>query len=467
MRKRIRPPGRKGYVSKLHKKSRSFGWRRGVAAEGLNQACDPRVRAQPNCQVSLVNLAGKRWTLEESAFGELSKGYHLRTAESRTLRAHGRCVMVAVNADPHRHVFTETIPVSPSPNQNAFGSIVGASARMRKVYASIRKAARVDMPVLIVGETGTGKDLVAREIHQRSHRKEGPFVVANMGALPAELIASELFGHVKGAFTGALQTKIGRFQEAQGGTLFLDEITTMDERVQVALLRVLERGRFRRVGGKRDTTSDARVLAASNVDPRHAVHVGLFREDLLHRLEVLRISLPPLRSRKSDIRLLCHYFLGNVTKGFDIDVKGISRNALHALRSYPWPGNVRELKNVIAQAAVTAQSGQIEAEHLPPRVSTPTADQVQGRGQSERAVLDDSHMLVPSVPARGRVFPGGPAGVQGGVFIPVGTPLADAEKRYVLRVLEACANNKTRAAELLGISRRTLYNKLSQWGVQF
>jgi len=330
-------------------------------------------------------------------------------------------------------------------NQNAFGALVGTSARMRKVYSFVRKAARVDMPVLIVGETGTGKDLVAREVHERSRRKKGPFVVANMGALPAELIASELFGHVRGAFTGALQTKMGRFQEAQGGTLFLDEITTMDERVQVALLRVLEAGKYRRVGGRRDATADARILAASNVDPRRAVRQGLFREDLLHRLEVLRVFLPPLRARKSDIRLLSQYFLDMVSRDFEIEVTGISQSALRALRSYPWPGNVRELKNVIAQAAVMAQRGRIEAEHLPPRVSGAPDDQAQAQGERE-------HVELPRA--------------KDGMFIPVGTSLAEAEKTHVLRVLGACANNKTRAAELLGISRKTLYNKLAQWGIR-
>ena len=319
------------------------------------------------------------------------------------------------------------------------------------MFSFIRKAAKIDMAVLIVGETGTGKELVAREIHHRSERSEGPFVATNMGALPRELVGSELFGHVKGAFTGAVATKRGRFQEALGGTLFLDEISTMDERVQVALLRVLETGKFRRIGGKRDIATDIRVLAASNVDPRKVVRQGTFREDLLHRLQVLRVALPSLRQRKRDIAQLAYHFLDIFRREFDADVTGISREALSVLRAYRWPGNVRELKNVIGQAAVMAERGEITREHLPPRVSDRASRPAAAGPMS--AAADGPAFPIQAAPS-----------VADGVFVPLGVSLDDAERAHVLKTLAFCGNNKTRAAEMLGISRKALYDKLARWG---
>jgi DNA-binding NtrC family response regulator len=253
-------------------------------------------------------------------------------------------------------------------HKGRYGHLVGKSAGMRRVYSQIEKTARVNMPVLLIGDTGTGKELVAREIHFRSQRKEGPFVPVNMGAIPRELVASELFGHVKGAFTGALEQKLGRFAEAKGGTLFLDEISTMDEKVQIALLRVLETRRFRRLGGKQEEKTDVRLITATNVEPYQSVQSGRFRQDLLQRIEVLRITLPPLKKRKADIPLLVEHFLDLFKNEFDLDIQGISQEALKALKQYDWPGNVRELKNVLVQAAVTTETDFIELDHLPTRI---------------------------------------------------------------------------------------------------
>ena len=336
---------------------------------------------------------------------------------------------------------------------------------MKKVYSFIRKAARFNMPVLIVGETGTGKELVAREIHSRSQRRDGPFIPVNMGALPLELVASELFGHVKGAFTGAVERKDGRFREARGGMLFLDEITTLDESAQVGLLRVLETRKYRRVGGSRDLTTDVRVLTATNVNPRRAIRQKTFREDLLHRLQVLRVALPPLRQRKSDIKRLAEHFLAVFCREFESEVGGISRDALDLLRAYNWPGNVRELKNVIAQAAVVAEQGEIAPRHLPDRVGaarTPVSsaeayDQAlepSPGGSAEPYPLIEEDVRAPSL-----------AGSSDGIYVPLGSTLEQAERAVVLRTLHSCGYNKARAARILGLSRKALYDKLARWGV--
>lgn len=327
---------------------------------------------------------------------------------------------------------------------------------MREVYSFIKKAARVEMPFLIVGETGTGKELVAREIHRRGPSREGPFVAVNTGAVSRDLIASELFGHVKGAFTGAVDTKTGRFQEAAHGTLFLDEIGTMDERVQVALLRVLETRKFRRVGGKRDVTVDARIITATNLNLQTAVRRGQFREDLLHRLQGLQVALPPLRRRKADIPLLANRFLAAFEREFESDVTGISREAMRVLRQYRWPGNIRELKNVIAQAAVTAEQGELLPNHLPARVRGDAAAPNPSQPGSEPAI-----QTLPVAPTPAAT----PHPSTDGVFLPVGISLREVEKAYVLKTLSSCGNNKTRAAQILGITRKALYDKLARWGI--
>jgi len=333
---------------------------------------------------------------------------------------------------------------------------------MHAVYSLVRKAARTDVPVLIVGETGTGKDLLAREIHERSSRQHGPFVAVNMGAVSSELIASEIFGHVKGAFTGAAASKRGRFEEAHGGTLFLDEITTMDERAQVILLRVLETGQFRRVGGGHDYSPDVRLLAAMNIAPRTAVLRGLLREDLFHRLEVLRVSLPPLRRRKPDISPLATHFLRAFQGEYGSQVDGISKEAIALLQAFRWPGNVRELKNVIAQAAVMAESGLIREEHLPDRLREST-HAASGPGATSEGLAGPGAMAA----ARGHGERGGPAAFPpvDGVFLPVGISMDEARRAFVLKTLASCGNNKSRTAQTLGISRKALYQWLGRWGI--
>jgi len=306
-----------------------------------------------------------------------------------------------------------------------FEMLVGQSTAMQEVYRQIRQAASTDMPVLLMGETGTGKDLAAQAIHAQSRRAAGPYVPVNLGALPAELVASELFGHEKGAFTGAFQKRAGKFEMAMEGTVFLDEIASIDEKVQIGLLRLIEEKKLHRLGGKRSIKTDARLIAASNKDLEELTHRGRFRQDLYFRLDVFRIMIPPLRERIGDISLLVNEFLTRYNLAFQKNILGIAPQCITLLESYAWPGNVRELKNVIQRAVLVCTGEVLLPEHLPPRFN-------------------------PDRP----VYPT--------VTFKVGTPLDKVEKEMILRALTTTQNSRKQAAALLGISRRALYNKLKK-----
>ena len=309
-----------------------------------------------------------------------------------------------------------------------YQDLVGRSRPMQDVYRQIRQAAATDIPVLVTGETGTGKDLVAQAIHDGSARRDRPFVPVHLGALPPELIASDLFGHEKGAFTGALEARPGKFEQAQDGTVFLDEIGTIDQKVQVSLLRLLEQQKYQRLGGRKTYTSKARVIAATNEDLAAAVEEGRFREDLYFRLDVFLIDLPPLRERRGDVALLVDEFLKRYNTSFKKNVVGIAPECVSLLESYPWPGNVRELKNVVQRAVLVCTGEVLLPRHLPPRFQPDQANRPT-------------------------------------VTFEVGTPLAQIEKEMVKQCLAATRNNRKRAADLLGISRRALYNKLAKYGI--
>ena len=251
-----------------------------------------------------------------------------------------------------------------------FGDLIGKDPKMQVVYKLIEDVAPSDATVLIQGESGTGKELVARAIHQHSPRKDGPFVVINCSAYPATLLESELFGHEKGAFTGALRQKAGRFEQAHGGTVFLDEVGDIPLPAQVKLLRVLQTRKFERVGGEQTLTVDVRVLAATHKDLVQEVKNGNFREDLFYRLNVIPIKLPPLRERKNDIPLLVEHFLKLFAAARSKDIQGLSSEALRVLLNYSWPGNVRELENTIEHAVVLAKAGQVEAWDLPAAIQS-------------------------------------------------------------------------------------------------
>ncbi|HTV64034.1 MAG TPA: sigma-54 dependent transcriptional regulator [Bryocella sp.] len=314
------------------------------------------------------------------------------------------------------------------------GAMVGPSKRMQEVFRLIEMVAPSTASVLITGESGTGKELVARTIHSLSTRKGKPFVAINCAAIPETLIESEIFGHEKGAFTGALERRIGCFELAEGGTLLLDEIGEMPIGTQAKLLRVLEDRKLRRLGSKTETAVDVRVLAATNKVPEDAVAKGQLRNDLYYRLNVFNIHLPPLRDHKEDLAELVQALLNEMNEKHGRSVAGISDPVSSAFNSYAWPGNVRELRNTLERAVIVCEGAMIEMKHLPP-----------GFGQ---------------------VIPRAPVQEANAVRLGVGTTVDEAERLLILKTLEATNNNKTRAAEILGISLKTLHNKLKEYGAQ-
>jgi DNA-binding NtrC family response regulator len=314
--------------------------------------------------------------------------------------------------------------------KGSFGQLVGQAKGMQEVYRWIELAATSNAPVLVFGESGTGKELVARTIHELSNRRNKPFVAINCAAIPETLIESELFGHERGAFTGATERRLGCFELADGGTLFLDEIAEMDNSTQAKLLRVLQEGSFRRVGGgKQEIQVDVRVVAATNRVPNEAITQNQLREDLFYRLNVFSIALPALRERKDDIPLLARTFVEEFNRQDNRQVRGMTPDAERALDRYSWPGNVRELRNVIQRAVVLSGSGLIDAEHLPDNVLkgvTPTPQAAPGSIRTIR----------------------------------------ELEREEILRALDETRQDKRKAAALLGISLKTLYNKLAKYGIQ-
>jgi DNA-binding NtrC family response regulator len=311
-------------------------------------------------------------------------------------------------------------------DRGAFGELVGASEPMRQVYALIEQVAPSSASVLLTGESGTGKELCARTIHGLSPRKNNAFVAINCSAIPETLMESELFGHERGAFTGAAARRLGCFELANGGTLLLDEISEMPVSLQAKLLRVLEDRKIRRLGGSSELSVDVRVLAATNRDPEEAVRRGHFREDLLYRLNVITVELPPLRGRKEDIPLLAQHLVAQLAERHGRPARLLSPQAVEALQSHSWPGNVRELRNVIERAVIICSGDAVERHHLAPY---PLEQRAATRGEDT-------------------------------ITLPVGTPIEEVERRMILRTLQKTDNNKTRAAELLQISLKTLHNKL-------
>jgi DNA-binding NtrC family response regulator len=314
------------------------------------------------------------------------------------------------------------------------GALVGISKRMQEVFRLIEMVAPSTASVLITGESGTGKELVARTVHSLSNRKTKPFVAINCAAIPETLIESEIFGHEKGAFTGALERRIGCFELAEGGTLLLDEIGEMPIGTQAKLLRVLEDRKLRRLGSKSETSVDVRVLAATNKTPEDAVAKGYLRNDLYYRLNVFNIQLPPLRDHKEDLPELVKALLNEMNEKHGRNVAAVSEQVSSAFASYAWPGNVRELRNTLERAAIVCDGTVVEMRHLPP-----------GFGQ---------------------VIARAPVNEANAVRLGVGTTVDEAEKLLILKTLEATNNNKTRAAEILGISLKTLHNKLKEYGQQ-
>jgi DNA-binding NtrC family response regulator len=318
-----------------------------------------------------------------------------------------------------------------------FASLVGKSAKMREIYTQIEKVASARGAVLIQGESGTGKELVAKAIHFNSPRKSGPFVVIDCAAIPETLQESELFGYERGAFTGAVATKKGLFEVAHGGTLFLDEVAELAAGLQVKLLRALQDGEIRRVGGTKTLRVDARVIAATNRDLAAEIQEGAFREDLFYRLNVFPIFLPPLRERSEDIPLLVDHFLHRLTHERPGPPKRFSPEALQAMMAYPWPGNVRELEHAVERAVLLSEGETITPHYLPPEILAP-------RGELT-VVLSDSVGAFKDTMVR---------------FV------RDAETRLIQRALARSGGNRTQAARILGISRRALLYKLKEYNLR-
>jgi transcriptional regulator with PAS, ATPase and Fis domain len=308
--------------------------------------------------------------------------------------------------------------------KNMFDGIVGSNKLMKDLQWKIELAAENNITVLITGESGTGKELVARSIHKNSDNCENPFIPINMGVISKDIASNEFFGHEKGSFTGATNFKDGVFDAAKGGTLFLDEISCLNLNTQSALLRILENKEFRRVGGKKTIKTDARIIAATNVNLRDAVNQGTFRKDLYYRLEVFSIAVPPLRNRWDDIPLLVDHFINLFNKEMGLNIQKVTSDALECLIRYEWPGNVRELKNVIQQAMLLSNNKVITKDHLSQNV---ISENVLGWNQN----------------------------------LPMGLSLKEVEKRYIVKTLKWVKGNKVKAANALGISRRALYNKIA------
>ncbi len=309
------------------------------------------------------------------------------------------------------------------------GGIVGQSRQIKALQKMVQTLAGSDASAIITGPSGTGKEVIARAIHSLSNRKNKPFIAINSAAIPEGLIESEVFGHEAGSFTGATKARAGCFEMANGGTLFLDEIAEMPMSLQPKLLRILEEGKARRLGGSKEIEFDVRVIAATNRQPSVAVRDGLMREDLFYRLNVFDISLPPLRERDGDIALLARHFIREFSAKHQMDVDGVRESAQALLEAHPWPGNVRELRNVLERAVIIARSGWIEPHHLP--------------------------MYLQSIKA----------GSSPTINLPAGTTLAEAEKMLILQTLERTDNNKAETARQLGLDVKTVRNKLKSYGI--
>ncbi len=320
-------------------------------------------------------------------------------------------------------------------SDDCFHGMLGRSRVMRGLFDQIRQLARAEGPVLVIGESGTGKELVARAVHAQSERAKEPFLAINCAGLPAELLESEFFGHVSGAFTGANRTHKGLFQQADGGTLFLDEIGEMPLPLQAKLLRVLQEGTIRPVGAERELTVDVRIIAASNRPLETEAGREAFREDLFFRLETFILQVPPLRDREEDLELLAAGFVAHFAARSGRPVRGIAPAALAQLRRYPFPGNVRELQNAIERAVTFCHGRSIELEHLPSRIADYRDDNARSAGAELLAQLSDGPLL---------------------------PTLEELEQRYIEHVLKLVDGNKRRAAALLGIGRRTLYRRLGE-----
>jgi DNA-binding NtrC family response regulator len=385
--------------------------------------CERVVSNRPDVPVVVITAFGSM----ESAIAAIRVGAYDFITKPIDMDALSFTVDRAVR---HRHLQAEVKRLRDAVSYgNRLDELIGDSPPMKKVYELIKQVGDSEATVMITGESGTGKELVARALHNRSPRIEGPFIAINCAAMPQTLLESELFGHTKGAFTDAKTSRQGLFVQASGGTLFLDEIGEMPLEVQPKLLRVLQERRVRPIGGSGEIEFDTRIIAATNRDLDEDVEAGRFREDLYYRINVVRIHVPGLRSRGNDVLLLAQHFVEKFGKRMDKSVVGISSPAAQKLLEYDWPGNVRELENSIERAVTLTKFAEITVDDLPEKVRN----------------YQSSHMVI-------------------GGDDPEELPTLDeVERRYIERVLKASGGNKTQAARVLGLDRRTLYRKLDRY----
>lgn len=378
-----------------------------------------RLRSRaPDTQVALItgyaSINAAVEAVKEGAFHYLSKPFKLEDVRHITRKALEHQELMAENRVLRSRLL---LP-------NGWGEMIGVSAAMQEIFTLIRKVAPLDCNVLIQGESGTGKELVARQIHRLSSRRQKPFVAFNTGGFTEELIASELFGYEKGAFTGASTTKIGLLETAQGGTVFLDEIGDMPLAMQVKLLRVIQERQIVRVGGNQALDLDVRFLAASNKDLKQEMERGRFRGDLYFRLNVVEIKLPPLRERQEDILPLTNYFLAYYNRKCNKQIQGVDRECRQLLLHYPYPGNIRELANIIERAIALAEHDTLQATDLPVQVRQAAVEAAAGWDR-----------------------------------------LADREREYIRQVLQATRNNIKKAATILDVPHTTLWRKIKKYGL--
>jgi DNA-binding NtrC family response regulator len=428
---------------------------RGLSHE-LEAEPDRVQQAQRPSQIGAGRLAAVRARVEEVEARRVGADLHLGKAEGAYQRGHEREAAGQVAAvEAEALVGVDAVLADGGDEQPgnagdpAFDEVeaeglplVGRSTPMQAVYRMITRVLRNDLTVLILGESGTGKELVAEAIHQLGHRRTGPFVAVNTAAIPADLIESELFGHEKGAFTGAVARRIGKFEEANGGTLFLDELGEMDMRLQAKLLRAIQERVIDRVGGTTPIKIDIRILASTNRELEGEVRAGRFREDLYFRLNVVTVRLPPLRARPLDIDVLAEHFMRKYAEANGTDARAFAPEAMAMLRGHTWRGNVRELENTVHRAVLLAKSP----------VVGPEAIVLQGATRPEDR---------PGAPAAsgGSAAGGAKAGL-------VGRTVDDVERELILDTLTHCLGNRTHAANILGISIRTLRNKLKIYNDQ-
>lgn len=386
-------------------------------------------RVSPNTAVVVLtafgSLEGAIEAIKQGAYDYLAKPFKKEDIKLVVKRALDHCRLLQENAR-----FREELR-----NKDDWSPLVGSSTAMLEVYKLVARVAESKSTVLLQGESGTGKELIARAIHANGPRRDNPFIPVNCGALPDTLLESEMFGYEKGAFTGAVGTKVGLFESANGGTLFLDEIGELGQALQVKLLRVMQDQEVRRVGSTTSTKVDVRIIAATNRDLEQLVKDGKFRDDLFYRLKVVPITLPSLAERREDIPMLVHYFLQKCAAGTDHAVRGVLPETMTLLTQYRWPGNVRELENAIERAVSLSHGPLLTPEDLPEVIRQAATAEVDAR-LSQVDQLDEVYLT-----------------------------LEEVEKRHLTRVLKETKGNKVKAAKILGIDRRTLYRMAERFGL--